>query len=293
MPKVIDRDERAQDAPWALCKLPSFPPIATRLMQALSKEDVEIRELTGLISSDAAFSAEILRLANSALFGLEAQIDSLTHAVLLLGLSRVKGLAMTVAIMKGYLRGILKSETLRRCWTHSLACAFLAEELSEVCGVDKEYAYTAGLLHDIGRLSVLVAYPAEYTNLLTVAEENSFNVLECERQLFDIDHCEAGRWLAGQWKLPPEFGEVLGRHHETFAGPKPGAVGLTQMACKLADTLGFSVLEAKQLPDVEQIAGGMPAAVRDGISLDPEELKARIGGRIVALLRGAKLGDIR
>jgi putative nucleotidyltransferase with HDIG domain len=286
MSKVIARDERAQDAPWALCKLPSFPPIATQLLQALSKDDVEIRELTRLISSDAAFSAEILRLANSALFGLEAQIDSLTHAVLLLGLSRVKGLAMTVAIMKGYLKGVLKSETLRRCWTHSLACAFLAEEIAPACGVDKDYAYTAGLLHDIGRLSVLVAYPAEYTNLLKVAEDNSFDVLECERQLFDIDHCEAGRWLAGQWKLPPEFGEVLGRHHEPFAGPKLGVVGLTNVACRLADTLGFGVLEAKQLPDIEQIAREMPAGVRDPIGLDPEELKARIGGRIVALLRG-------
>jgi putative nucleotidyltransferase with HDIG domain len=285
MPNVIERDKRVQDAPWALCKLPSFPLIATRLLQALSKDDVEIRELTRLISSDAALTAEVLRLANSALFGMEARIDSLAHAVMLLGLARVKGLAMTVAIMKGYLKGVLKSETLRRCWTHSLACAFLSEEMAPACGVDKDFAYTAGLLHDIGRLSILVAYPAEYTNLLKVAEDNSFDVLDCERQLFDIDHCEAGRWLAGQWNLPPEFGEILGRHHEPLGGTQPGIVGLIHLACQLADTLGFSVLEAKQAPDIEQIASQMPPAVRDGVELDPEDLKARIGGRIVALLR--------
>jgi putative nucleotidyltransferase with HDIG domain len=285
MPKVIARDDRAQDAPWTLCKLPSFPPIATRLLQALSKEDVEIRELTLLISSDAAFSAEIMRLANTALFGLEARIDSLTHAVLLLGLSRVRSLAMTVAIMKGYLKGVLKSETLRRCWTHSLSCAFLAEEMAPACGVDKDYAYTAGLLHDIGRLSILVAYPAEYTNLLRVAEDNSFDVLECERQLFDIDHCEAGRWLAGQWKLPAEFGDILGRHHSPLDGTRLGVVGLVHLACRLSDTLGFSVLDARQAPAIEQIAAEMPPAVRERVNLDPEELKARIGGRIVGLLR--------
>jgi len=286
MPKVIARDERAQDAPWALCKLPSFPPIATRLLQALSKEDVEIRELTRLISSDAAFSAEILRLANSALFGLEGQVNSLTHAVLLLGLSRVKGLAMTVAIMKGYLKGVLKSETLRRCWTHSLACAFLAEELAPACGLDKDYAYTAGLLHDIGRLSILVTYPAEYTNLLKVAEDNSFDVLECERQLFDIDHCQAGQWLAAQWKLPPEFGEVLSHHHEPAAGPGFGAAGLIHLTCSLSDALGFNVLDTRELPDFERILTELPQAARNRVNLNFEELKARLGGHIVALLRG-------
>jgi putative nucleotidyltransferase with HDIG domain len=286
MPKVIARDERAQDSPWALCKLPSFPPVATRLLQALSKEDVEIRELTRLISSDAAFSAEILRLANSALFGLEGQVNSLTHAVLMLGLSRVKGLAMTVAIMKGYLKGVLKSETLRRCWTHSLACAFLAEEMAPACGLDKDYAYTVGLLHDIGRLSILVAYPAEYTNLLKVAEENSFDVLECERQLFDIDHCQAGRWLAAQWNLPPEFGEVLSHHHDSSAGPQFGATGLIHVTCNLSDALGFNVLDTRELPDFGRIASELPEPARDRLSLNSEELKARIGGRIVALLRG-------
>jgi putative nucleotidyltransferase with HDIG domain len=285
MPNVIERDKRVQDVPWALCKLPSFPPLAARLLQALSKDDVEIRELTRLISGDAAFSAEILRLANSALFGMEARIDSLTHAVMLLGLSRVRGLAMTVAIMKGYLKGVLKSETLRRCWTHSLACALLAEEMAPACAVEKDYAYTGGLLHDIGRLSILVAYPAEYTNLLKVAEDNSFDVLDCERQLFDIDHCEAGRWLAGQWNLPPEFGDILGRHHEPLGESRLGPVGLIHLACQLSDTLGFSVLDAQQVPDIEQIASQMPPAVRERVELDPEDLKARIGGRIVALLR--------
>ncbi len=285
MPKVTARDERAQDTPWALCKLPSFPPIASRLLQTLSKEDVEIKELTHLIAADAAFSAEILRLANSALFGLEAQVDNLTHAVMMLGLARVKSLTMTVAIMKGYLKGVLKSETLRRCWTHSLACAFLAEEIAPVWGKDKDFAYTAGLLHDIGRLSLLVAYPAEYTNLLTVAEENGFDVLECERQLFDIDHCEAGRWLAEQWKLPAGFGEVLGEHHAPPAA-QPSATGLIHLACGLADSLGFSVLEAAAAPSIEQILEPIPPATRELLSLEAEDLKARVGGRIVALLRG-------
>ncbi len=131
-----------------------------------------------------------------------------------------------------------------------------------------------------------MAYPAEYTNLLKVAEENSFDVLECERQLFDIDHCEAGRWLAGQWNLPPEFGDILGGHHHPLTGPNPGAVGLVHMACELSDALGFSVLNASQTPDIEQIAAEMPPAIRDRVSLDPEDLKARVGGRIVALLRG-------
>ena len=286
MSRATVKDERSTEAPWALCKLPAFPPIATRLLQVMSKEDVEIKALTRLIGSDVAFSAEILRLANSALFGLEFQIDSLSHAVVILGLARVKSLAMTVAIMKGYLKGVLKSEILRRCWCHSLACAYLAEELAPACGLDQEQAYTAGLLHDIGRLSILVSYPMEYTNLLQVAEENAFDVIECERQLFDIDHCEAGRWLAEHWNLPKEFAEVAGGHHQEPGGNQFGLVELVRVACMLSESIGFQVLKSQRGWTLEEIHSQLPPACRARVTLDAEDLKARTGGKIVALLRG-------
>jgi putative nucleotidyltransferase with HDIG domain len=286
MSRVTVQDERSADTPWALCKLPAFPPIATRLLQVMSKEDVGVKELTRLIASDVAFSAEVLRLANSALFGLEFQIDSLTHAVMILGLARVKSLAMTVAIMKGYLKGILKNEVLRRCWCHSLACAYLAEELASACGLDKEQAYTAGLLHDIGRLSLLVAYPMEYTNLLHVAEENTFDVIECERQLFDIDHSEAGRWLADHWHLPKEFGEVAAGHHRESERNQFGMVELIRVGCSLSDSLGFEVVKAQHCWTLDEIHSQLPPPAREHVTLDKEDLKARTGGKIVALLRG-------
>src|SRR5205823_15038432 len=86
----------------------------------------------------------------------------------------------------------MKAPLLRRCWSHSLACGMFSQELATACFMKADEAYTAGLLHAIGRLGLLAAYPVEYANVLNVAVEYSFDVLHCERELFDIDHCEAG-----------------------------------------------------------------------------------------------------
>ena len=108
----------------------------------------------------------------------------------------------------------MKAPLLRRCWSHSLACGMFSQELATACFMKADEAYTAGLLHDIGRLGLLAAYPVEYANVLNVAVEYSFDVLHCERELFDIDHSEAGAWLAEQWKLPPELSVIAAHHHE-------------------------------------------------------------------------------
>ena len=70
---------------------------------------------------------------------------------------------------------------------------------------NRDRAYTAGLLHDVGRLALLVKYPKEYANLLAVVAENPFDMLDTERQLFDIDHCEAGDYLSKTWTFPPDI----------------------------------------------------------------------------------------
>ena len=156
-------------------------------------------------------SAELLRVANSALYGFVQSIDSIKHAVVVLGSENVKRLALTVALGK-FLKGLLRQENLRACWHHVVASALLAEELAVSLNIGKDRAYTAALLHDVGRLALLVCYPVEYGNLLCVARQEGFAELECERELFDIDHCAAGRWLAEHWNLPPDFARAISQH---------------------------------------------------------------------------------
>jgi putative nucleotidyltransferase with HDIG domain len=274
--------ETAQKLPWALRQLPSFPAVATKVLQLLAKEDVPIRRIVDLIRTDPAFSAGILRVANSALFGFVSQVETVKHAVVIVGLDRVRTLTLTVA-MGSYLKAALRIVTLRGCWRHSLACALLSEELATSCSVHLDRAYTAGLLHDIGRLGLLVAYPAEYSNVLAVTEENSMDILQVERDLFDLDHCQAGLWLMKEWKFPEEFHDIAARHHSEPTTGEFDLLALVRLACRLADTLGFQAVKPARLWTFQEIQAALPEPFQQRFNPDPDSLRTRVATVIDSL----------
>lgn len=242
--------------PWALKALPPFPAVALQLLSLLDNPEVPLKKVVDLLRVDPALSAELLRVANSALYGFVQRIDSVKHAVIVLGSENVKRLALTVALGK-FAKTFLRYENLRICWNHNVASAMICEDLAVSLNLGKDRAYTAGLLHDIGRLALLVSYPAEYGNLLAVAREGNFDQLECERQLFDIDHCAAGHWLAEHWNLPADFGYAIAQHHQP--GPHDGDLTLlVRCGCRLADCLGYSVLQQPSSETVAQVLAELP-----------------------------------
>lgn len=279
--KAVSQKE-SDRAPRALRDLPPFPAVATKVLQLLAKEDTPIRRIVDLIRADPGFSAGILRVANSALFGVTSRIETVRHAVVVVGLDRVKALTLTVAL-SCYLQAALRFPVLRRCWRHSLACALLSEELAPACGCPSETAFTAGLLHDAGRLGLLVAHPAEYSNVLAVAEDTPSNILGVEEALFEIHHCQAGRWLMTQWQFPPEFHEIAARHHEEPAPGQFNLLLLVQLACRLADTLGFEVVRPDRLWTLQEIAAALPEAGRERFRPDADALRVRLASIIDSL----------
>ncbi len=281
------REQAALKDPAALLSIPVFPPIAIRLLQVISNDDVSLREVIGLLRADPAFSAEMLRRANSALFGLSAQVNTLQQALVVLGLRRVRGLTMTVASGM-YLKAALKMEELRRCWRHTLACALLTEELAHVCSAHEDLAYTAGLMHDIGRLGLLVAHPAEYASFLRTAGEaaataQNFDLLDYEQQVFGIHHCAAGQWLAQHWNLPQELHVITGRHHDRPMGGEMDLLTLVYLGCRLADGLGFDVVALRQPLTLEDIRTALPEFAQHRFHMDAAELAALIETKINAL----------
>src|SRR5690349_8186961 len=141
-----------------LGRIPAFPPVVLRVIDLLSNEQTEMAALVREIASDATLSAQVLRLANSPLFGLAAEVDTVHHAVVTLGFSRVQALVMAVAT-SNYMRGAMRTEALQKCWRHTVASAVLCRELARAAGINPDRAYSLGLLHDIGRLGLLVAFP--------------------------------------------------------------------------------------------------------------------------------------
>ncbi len=270
----------------ALSKIPPFPPIALRLLRVLGDDEAPIDEIAELIRADPALSSALLQRANSPLYGFISQINSLQQALFLLGLQTAKNLAVTLAT-GGYAAFGRRIPELQRCWRHTLACALLAEEVARACSLPADQAYTAGLLHDIGRLGLLVAFPKEYAALLKSADEvgntqDSTFLLDREREVFELDHCEAGRHLAEQWGLPDELAAAAGRHHDRLYG-EFDLLALVHLSCRLADTLGFHVIHEQQPVPFEEIRNSLPEQARLRFWQDPGELRKFIDTKIQGL----------
>jgi putative nucleotidyltransferase with HDIG domain len=272
--------------PWALENLPPFPIVATRLLHALVQEDVDINEVGKMIAADPVFAARLLQTANSPLFALQETVKTISRAIMLLGVERVKAIAFT-RTLGDFVAPALKVQALRTCWQHSLAGAILSELLAPACGVDPDYAYVAGLLRDIGRLALLVKYPVPFANLLAVSGENAHNLLATERELFDVDHCEAGAWLMRTMPFPPELSEVVAHHHDPPDGGPFGMVHLVRIADLLADALGLAVLEPINPQTFEEVLNQLPESARSHFRPDPETLKAEIDARIQSWTKAA------
>ena len=270
--------------PWALENLPPFPGVALQLLQLLAKEDIHIREVGRFIAADPVFAADVLQIANSALFGLRSQVKTIAHAVMVLGLERVKAVSLTRAFGM-YLTPVMRVEAVRRCWQNSLAGALLAEKLADCCGIDVPLAYTAGLLRDIGRFALLVKYPGPYANMLAVSQDNGYDLMSTERELFDVDHCQAGAWLTQKMKLPEELREVAAGHHLPVNGGPFGLVQLVHVADAMSDCLGFGILPEPPDADLARALEVLPAAARARLDDDPEKLKKEINERILLLSR--------
>ncbi len=270
------------ERPWALSTLPPLPAIALRILELVSKEGADLRDIVRSIQSDPAFAVELLRAANSARYGFAEPVLSLHQATLSLGLDFVKSLAITVAL-RAYMKNALKIPALRRCWRHSVACALLAEELASACNVKAEPVYTAGLLHDVGRMGLLSAHPNEYSNVLGVSAEFALDVLKCERDLFDVDHCEAGAWLAEDWKLPQALSEVAARHHED-PPEGTGTLSLVALGCRFADAFDYTVLPTHNTWTFEEIHARLPVRVQERYHPDLEALRARVSSRLESVM---------
>ncbi len=270
--------ESEEKKPWALHALPPFPAVALQLMSLLDDTDAPIKKIVGLLRIDPALSAEILRVSNSALYGLSRRIDNISHAVVVLGTEVVKRLALTVALSR-FSRSFMRVHGLRMCWDHSVACALIAEQLAEAMNQPKDRAYTAGLLVDIGRLALLTCYPVEYNNLFVVARENDFDELECEWELFDVDHCAAGAWLARHWNLPDDFVEAISLHH----GAEPidaSLLSIVTAAHQVANRIGFHVLDEPSSQSVAEILARLPlpdhAATAEKLEGFAEQIRASL-----------------
>jgi putative nucleotidyltransferase with HDIG domain len=263
----------------SLMKVPPFPPVAAKLLQLLSNPAVDTNEVADLIASDATFTARLLQRANSAQFGFISDVTNARRAVALLGLDLTRQITLAHAT-SAYAGAALKTEALRRCWQHTVATAVLAEEIAQACELFTNVAFTAGIMHDIGRLGLLVAYPDEYELVIRGAAERCLDLLDFEEETFGVHHAEAGRMLAERWGLPVEMAVIAGRHHDACEGIELDLLRIVHVACRLADVLGFDVVKPLAPSSADAVLAELPPGARLRLTQAPEELLKRIEERI-------------
>lgn len=266
--------------PWALRNLPPFPPVANRLLALLQNQNVSNIQLAEVIRTDATFSFELLRLANSSLFGFAHQIIDIGHAISVVGLERVKAMVMMVAL-NAQIKSALRYQRLVDCWLHCLACAIVTETVAYGCGIAPERAYTAGLLHDVGRLGMMTAYPQEYNRLLDVAVDENLELIDAELDVFDIDHCMAGAWLVTEWNLPSEVGLVAQTHHELPVSGDRDLANILRITNRLTNLLGFHVIPENPSLSYAELRRMLPATAQKSIPEDSEQLRLAIQERVL------------
>jgi HD-like signal output (HDOD) protein len=255
--------------------------VVSELLSLVTEDEVRFKEVSELIRSDAAVSAEVLRVANSPLLGTWGQVNSVLHAVVVLGLERLKGLILTAAL-RNYLSPALENPVLLKCWRHNLACGILCETLAGAYFLPKDPCYTAGLLHDVGRLALLSAYPEDYAGMVALIEQYHGEVREWERGVFGLDHCEAGQLLVREWGFPEEFEAITGGHHEPAAAGKIDKVALVRLGCRAADELGFAVLAASEPSDGLGLEAVLPRGLWQRFGSEAE-LRVSVAEKINAL----------
>lgn len=195
--------------------LPPLPDSAIQVIDLTKNPATSVKELETVIGKDPALTAGILRQANSAYYGYARRISSLREAIVLLGFQVTQELAMSAAIspvLRAQLLGYqIDQEGL---WKHSLLTAMAAKRVCQHCKLPYgDVAFTAGLLHDIGKL-VISIYVQEVGNFLfKKAKDTSRSFVELEEKVIGFDHARVGGFLARAWNLPEELVAAISFHH--------------------------------------------------------------------------------
>jgi len=278
-----EQNKLAAPVPWAHLRLPPFPQVAVRILQLVSNENVQLRQLCDLISTDPAFASEVLMVANSAFYCPRYPSTSISQAVAVIGATRLQGICVTVGV-RSYLGKAMKLPAMRNLWRHNLACAIIAHLLPTPHSIDRDMAYTSGILHDLGRMALAVLHPATYAELLESHRGTSSSILEAERSLFGWDHCEVGRQLIADWNLPATFEAVIADHLSAPRADSAWDAGdLVRLSCALASTVGFAAFPGCEPLPYSGLLEELPAGERGLFAFDADGLRGQVAEKIQAV----------
>jgi putative nucleotidyltransferase with HDIG domain len=225
------------------CDLPPVSPAAIQLMNLLGQQEIGNDEVVRVLKCDSVMTAKLLRLCNSPGARPAEPVTSVDQAVLLLGYQQLLHMVLSLALGKtmtaplaGY--GVESAEL----WRHSVVTATAAEIVASNgldWSLDPAVAFTAGLLHDIGKVVLNLALSPELQlRVRSRIESGSCSRAEAEREVLGVDHAQTGAALLESWNVPAELVEAVANHHQPVLTPRPRLSAVTHLANCLAHLVG-------------------------------------------------------
>lgn len=188
------------------------PTITLRILQEVKKPDADFKAIARIIMGDARITAQVLKVANSPVFAGLTPVDTVSHAVVTLGIQNIQQIIFAIELF-----GVFRGEGIRgkfseeEFWKHSLAGAMIVEELCLTDkGLDRETAYLAALLRNIGILAIRQHLTSEFETINALIEINGVDFLTASQMILGTHHRQVGYLIAKQWKLPPKIVFLMG-----------------------------------------------------------------------------------
>jgi HD-like signal output (HDOD) protein len=219
------KNEELQAVVSRLQALPSLPSLYIEVTRELENSEPSLPRIVGLVSEDMAMTAKILQLVNSAFFGLRCRVSSPMQAVQMLGLDTLRALVLTTHVFDKFCTHILGEAETSYLWKHSLATASFAKRIAASENADRQVVddcFTAGLLHDAGKLILASAMESKYQHVLDAVRKSDKKLIEAEMEILGCNHAEIAAYLLGLWGLPEAVIDGVAWHHAPSGSVQTG-----------------------------------------------------------------------
>ncbi len=198
--------------------LPTLPEVANQLLKIINDPTTTAVDVANLISRDLSLTSKVLRLANSAFYGIPRTVTTVQNAVVILGLKVINTMVFSITVVKMFPGdGNHPLFSRKKFWTHSLACAVLSRQLAlrmrKFTLFDPEECFCAGLIHDIGRIVLDQFFHENFLKAIKKSMDGKITLLQAEQDIFGFSHMDVGDWLTSRWELPQDIRIPIVFHH--------------------------------------------------------------------------------
>ena len=237
-----DNLQQLQQRILDISDLPTLPSVAGEIINMIQNEDFSLKDIAAVMQRDPALTAKVLRLANSAGYGVRKEVETLNQAMMILGVNEIFNMVVGIAVVEVF-KDHDSSDLfdLDAFWEHAIGTGEISRTLARKLGLRFMGAeFTGGLLHDMGKIIYDQFFHEEFNEALRSSRENRTPLWQEEKRIFGVDHAELGAWLARNWKLPERLVEVVEYHHrENDARVDPALVAVVSLADTFAKIAGI------------------------------------------------------